>query len=175
MLYFEFKGEFGPDVKSLEGSTLNISATHFTNQILIQIRASGEMDSTYEVTQRGIRPMEQIFSRPIAGQNGVLEENEEEEEEFETMRDHLSDYNVIVRLGDSNDAKIPVICTQIANLYQTVILPQSAPVLRGDNFSGVNLLITLNSKMWRQDENDSNVDFAKLVFLLKSIKEMYVK
>lgn len=178
---------------------LDISATHFSNSILLQIRLNGEMNCTLDVTTAGLRPIEHdIMHRPIAGiliereESGIVntknmenhqeDEYEEEEEEEELfIRDNLSDYNVHIRLGDSNDPKLPVIATQIAELYQRVIIPN---LNRGngiyDHLSNISLTITLSSKIWsmengntKENINNSNEDFAKLVFVLKCIRDMY--
>lgn len=184
---------FNSSLKSVPApGELNISATHFSNSILLQIRLNGEMDCTLEVTTAGLRPIEHdVMHRPIAGINNIngKEKNQEEsdcdqEEEELFIRDNLSNYTVHVKLGDSNDPKLPVIATQIAELYQRIIIPD---LHKGntfpDHFSNIILTITLSSKIWsmenkntkgtNNDNNDSNEDFAKLVFVLKSIKQMY--
>lgn len=199
---------FDKNLKSIPSpGELDISATHFSNSILLQIRLNGEMNCTLEVTTAGLRPIEHdIMHRPIAGmilnredsgiknsnskeknrkEEGEEEEEKEEEEEELFIRDNLSDYNVHVRLGDSSDPKLPVIASQIAELYQRIIIPN----LRrsnglSDHLSNINLTITLSSKIWSMENrnskernnttnNDGNEDFAKLVFVLKSIKDMY--
>ena len=44
---------------------------------------------------------------------------DDEEEEF--VRDHLSDYQVVTKLGDSADPKVPVVCVQIAELSPNLV------------------------------------------------------
>lgn len=159
---------------------LDIDATHFSNTILLQIRLNGEMNCTLDVSQTGVRPMEEsMFQRPIAG---MTNDDDEDGDEDETLfiRDNLADYNVHVRLGDPNDSKLSVVATQIAELYHRVVI---ATLQRGsirDPTSGLNLVITLSSKIFNpltRDGTTSNndEDFAKLVFVLKCIKDMYTQ
>ncbi|CAL9727862.1 proteasome chaperone 3 [Monosporozyma unispora] len=176
---FDYHNEFPPNLDSIPcPGHLDINATHFSNAILLHIRLNGEMNCTLDVTRTGLRPVEQdVMHRPIAGiegselNSGGVNNKEEDEELF--IRDNLSDYNVHIRLGDPNDPKLPVIATQIAELYQRVIIPtlqrgQGIP----DNPSSLDIMITLSSKIWsRGDSTDE--DFSKLVFVLKCIKDMY--
>lgn len=160
---------------------LDINAVHFSDSILLQIRLNGEMNCTIDVSRTGLRPVEQdVMNRPIAGisSGGTSDDGEDDSDEL-FVRDNLSDYNVNVRLGDPNDPKLPVIATQIAELYQRVIIPM---LQRGkgmpDDPSSLDIVITLSSKIWPvspngDDDNNNDKDFAKLVFLLKCIKDMY--
>lgn len=151
----------------LEDAELNLVAIHFTNEILLHIRCNGEMDTTYEVSRKGLRPLEKRF---LVDHTSYLDEDDEEE----FMRDNLADYQVVPKLGDSNDTKLPVICTQIAELYLQTILSRNVDGL--GNSSGIesrNLLITMCSKIWKQSDENAK-DFDKLVYILKSIKEMYL-
>lgn len=169
--------EFPQNVRGITApGELDINATHFSNAILLQIRLNGEMNCTLDVTRTGLRPVEQdVMHRPIAGIEGgeLTAEDDDEGDEELFIRDNLSDYNVHIRLGDPNDPKLPVIATQIAELYQRVIIPT---LQRGhgipDDPSSLDIMITLSSKIWsRGDSTDE--DFSKLVFVLKCIKEMY--
>lgn len=173
MSHFSISTNFPNDITTLSNKELNVNATHFTNAILLQIRLDGEMNSTYEVSQRVLRPLEQNLETPLAGYNSFRNGGDDiansDEEETLFVRDSLSDYQVTTKLGDPNDAKIPVVCTQIAELYQRVILPTVSNDIVG-NVGGTNLVITLSSKIW---DKTSNTDFQKLVFILKTIKEMY--
>ncbi|EDO19025.1 hypothetical protein Kpol_2002p97 [Vanderwaltozyma polyspora DSM 70294] len=147
------------------GDELAINATHFTNEILIQLRFNGELDTTYEVSQKGLNT-NSVIQRPIASPSFLNNEDDED-----TITDYLSDYQVITKLGNSNNMKLPVICTQIAELYNKVILSNQ------NDISNKNLLITLSSKLWKDNDNDNNNnnnnDFDKLIFVLKCIKDMY--
>lgn len=152
----DFTVSFPADI--LPSTELSLHSVHFSNKILLQIRCNGEMDTTYEVVPKGLQP----FSRPLAGLQV------EQEEEF--SGDHMADWQVICRLGDSNDTKLPVICTQIGELYRKVVLPSNLDgMAHQDEVQNRGLVITLSSKIWRSDENS----FDKLVFVLKSLKEMY--
>lgn len=167
----------------LSGSSLDITSIHFTNQIILQIRLNGEMDSTYEVTKRGINSLDSNISRPIAGLSKIPQEiatndNDEEDYTFDAsiIRDNLADFQVVTKLGDTMDHKMPVICTQIGELYQSVIIPHllSKGNNRNEISDGNNLIITVSSKIFRDEDENSDMDFGKLVFLLKTIKEMYM-
>ncbi|AQZ09591.1 IRC25 (YLR021W) [Zygosaccharomyces parabailii] len=100
----DFTVSFPSDI--LPATELTLHSVHFSNKVLLQIRCNGEMDTTYEVVPKGLQPL----SRPLAGLQ------DEQEEEF--SGDHMADWQVICRLGDSNDTKLPVICTQIGELYR---------------------------------------------------------
>lgn len=149
------------------GAILTIVATHFVNEILLQIRYNGEIDVTYEVSQEGLRPFD---NGHLAGHTASFDEEDEED----NLRDNLANYKVVAKLGDSNDAKLPVICTQIAELYRQAILPKNIDGMGyfSDGAQTRNLLITMSSKFWKK-EGDNSRDFEKLVFVLKTIREMY--
>lgn len=168
----------------LNGSILDITSIHFTNQIILQIRLNGEMDSTYEVTKRGINSLESNISRPIAGLSQIPPESESLDEDNDDdftydssiIRDNLADFQVVTRLGDTMDHKMPVICTQIGELYQSVIIPHllTNGHNRNEVSDGTNFLITISSKIFRDKIENNDMDFGKLVLLLKTIKEMYM-
>ncbi|QLQ81090.1 hypothetical protein HG537_0E04450 [Torulaspora globosa] len=149
-----------PSELGLKGE-VEISATHFSNEILLQIRFNGEMDTTYEVAPEGLRPFDQ---RQLAGFSDSLEEDEAQ------IGDRMANYKVVAKLGDSNDAKLPVVCTQIADLYQQVILPTNVDRIGVGEIHRRNLLITMSSKLFRDDTKQ----FERLVFILKTIKQMYI-
>lgn len=166
MFYRELNVEFPNEI---EVGELNIVAVHFINEILLQIRFNGELDSTYEVSQKGLRQGGQRF---LAG-NTSLDEDDESEE-YGAFADSMADYQVATKLGDSNNTKLHVICTQIAELYQQAILPMNVDGMGSqESASPRNLLLTLSSKIWGGADNDN--DFNKLVYILKSIKEMYIE
>lgn len=143
---------------------VEISAVHFTNEILLQLRYNGELDATYEVSPEGLRPFDE---RHLAGLSETGDGDEDDEPDVE---DRMANYKVVAKLGDSSDAKLPVICTQIADLYQQVILPGNVDKMTVSEVETRNLLITMSSKLWRDDTKQ----FERLVFILKSIKEMYI-
>lgn len=154
----EFTTRFPPEI--LPEVELGLHSVHFSNRIILQIRYNGEMDTTYEVVPRGLQP----FSRPLAG----ISSDENDEDEY--LGDHMADWQVICRLGDSNDTKMPVICTQIGELYRKVVLPSNVDHMsHEDEVQSRGLVITLSSKLWRSDDKS----FDKLVFVLKSLKKMY--
>lgn len=151
----------------LEDAELNIVAIHFTNEILLHIRCNGEMDTTYEVSRKGLRPLEQRY---LVDHTPCLDDDDQDG----FVRDNLADYQVVPKLGDSNDTKLPVICTQIAELYLQTILSRNVDGLGNSNgIESRNLLITMCSKIWKQDGENAR-DFDKLVYVLKSIKDMYL-
>lgn len=162
----DFVAQF-PEELFLNGDELSVNAVHFENQILLQIRFNGEMDTTYEVSQKGLRSAN--FGAPLAGQGELSFPEEEDGDNFDFTKDNLSDYEVVTKLGNSNDMKLPVICTQISELFQRVILPSINQSTEGKSY-----LITTSSKIWRDSNNESNTkDFNKLVFVLKCVKNMY--
>ena len=163
------------EYKGLAGSNLDITATHYTNFILLQIRLNGELDSTFEVTCRrsglllagAVRP-------PIATdepQSSSMQSDDESISELDFVRDNMSDFDVVAKLGDSNNVKLQVICTQIAELYNSVIVPG---LLGADNPNrGRNMIITLSTKLVTRGADSNPEDFGRLVLLLQSIKAMY--
>ncbi|AHY78427.1 ADI_G0040770.mRNA.1.CDS.1 [Saccharomyces cerevisiae] len=179
MISYEFqthlpKGKDSSLNASSENKELYVQATHFNNTILLQIRLNGEMDSTYEVSSKGLNPILDI-NVPLAGNLGNTGgDYDDEEEEF--VRDHLSDYQVVTKLGDSADPKVPVVCVQIAELYRRVILPEVSGTMAQDNMQ-FSLLISMSSKIWRatKEQSADDNDFGRLVFVLKCIKDMYAK
>lgn len=141
---------------------LDLSAVHFTNEILLQIRYNGELDTTYEVSPEGLRPFDE---RHLAGLTDSISDDEAD------VGDRMANYKVVAKLGDSSDAKLPVICTQIADLYQQVILPKNVDKMGVAEIESRNLIITMSSKIWKDDVSQ----FERLVFVLKSIKQMYTR
>ncbi|CAI4034960.1 hypothetical protein SMKI_12G0970 [Saccharomyces mikatae IFO 1815] len=179
MISYEFqtcilKGTNSLSTSSSKSNELYLQATHFGNTVLLQIRLNGEMDSTYEVSLKGLNPLLDIDAVPLAGNLGTTDgDYDDEKEEF--VRDHLSDYQVITKLGDSTDPKVPVVCIQVAELYRRVILPELNDGMTQVNMQ-FNLLISMSSKIWKAAKGQNgNDDFGKLVFLLKCIKDMYAK
>ncbi|CAI4047288.1 hypothetical protein SUVZ_12G0770 [Saccharomyces uvarum] len=180
MTSYEFKASIPKETNILssappEANELYLQATHFNNTILLQVRLNGEMDSTYEVSLKGLNPLLDIDPVPLAGGLGNTGgDYDDEQDDF--VRDHLSDYQVVTKLGDSSDPKVPVICVQVAELYRRVVIPEVNGAMVQGNME-FNLLISMSSKIWRaaKGQNDDDNDFVKLVFLLKCIKNMYVK
>ncbi|EJS42764.1 YLR021W [Saccharomyces arboricola H-6] len=180
MISYEFKTCIPKEINipigaSLDDNELYLQATHFNNVILLQIRLNGEMDSTYEVSLKGLNHLLDIDAVPLAGNLGNTDDDQDDDQE-EFVRDHLSDYQVVTKLGDSSDPKVPIVCIQVAELYRRVVVPElNDAMIRGDVQS--NLLISMSSKIWRtaKGQNNDNNNFGKLVFLLKCIKDMYAK
>ncbi|CAI4045775.1 hypothetical protein SKDZ_12G0770 [Saccharomyces kudriavzevii ZP591] len=179
MISYEFRtcipkeSDICSNASSTEGNELYLQATHFSNTILLQIRLNGEMDSTYEVSLKGLNPLLDVDAVPLAGNlENTGDDLDDEEEEF--ARDHLSDYQVVTKLGDSTDPKAPVVCIQVAELYRRVLLPEMNSVMIQGNVQ-LSLLITMSSKIWKPSRGQNGDDFGKLVFLLKCIKDMYAK
>lgn len=142
----------------LSNGEISLKAVHYNNVVVLQVRYNGEMDSTYEVSSLGL-----TVGRPLALDSapGVGGEEDEEDEPI----DYLADYKVVTRLGESDDPKMNIVCTQIAELYYKLI--------GGDNVSATNVVISLSRKLWK-GQNSNDKDFAILVFLLQCIKDMYV-
>ena len=169
------------EYEGLAGSNLDITATHYTNFILLQIRLNGELDSTFEVTcRRSGLLLAGAMRPPIAtdlpqGSSTQSDDDNTSEDESKSgldfVRDNMSDFDVIAKLGDSNNVKLQVICTQIAELYNSVIVPE----LLGDNNPnrGRNMIITLSTKLVTKGADSNPEDFGRLVLLLQSIKTMY--
>ncbi|CCK73030.1 Irc25p KNAG_0M01770 [Huiozyma naganishii CBS 8797] len=172
MPHFTSTSTFPEELITLpEGSSLEVLAVHYTNYVLLQLRLNGEMDCTVEVSRRGLSSVGQdSLGNPIAGFSGAPDlEDDADEQDF--ARDNMADYHVITKLGDPNDTKTPVIATQIAELYQRVILPNVPGSLKQstEDPASTSLIVTLSSKIWRDDTED----FQKLVYVLQTIKEMY--
>ncbi|SCV99585.1 LAFE_0A06436g1_1 [Lachancea fermentati] len=149
---------------------VEISAVHFTNQILLHLRLNGELDTTYEVVPKGL-PVDDLDPPPIAGTSSFTNDSLQiEDEDYVSVKDNLSNYHVVTRLGDSNDMKLPIVCTQIAELYQRIITPSNIDGFSQD-ISKRGLVITMSAKIWRKCR--PGYDFHALVFILQSIKEMY--
>ncbi|QEU62473.1 Irc25 [Kluyveromyces lactis] len=158
MRFIEFHKQLDPEVFSDFPGELGIFANHYDNKIVLQLRVNGEMDSTYEVKSKGLDDTEARF---------VLDGGDDGSD-YAPVNDPLSHYDVITKLGDSNDMKIPIICTQIAQLYERVILPTLGSQVGG----GVpDFVITLSTKLWRKSQSN---EFEKLIFLLNAVKEAYV-
>ncbi|CCE63400.1 hypothetical protein TPHA_0E03100 [Tetrapisispora phaffii CBS 4417] len=164
------------NIANEESRELYISSIHYSNYVLLQIRFNGELDTTYEISQKGLRSVS--FDRPLAGSLMMNDEQRSDDDEFDFTIDNLSDYQIVTKLGNSNDMKLPVICTQIVELYNKIILPKLHPDKK-DDISKNKFIITLNSRIWGSNPNadsstSSNVDFNRLVFLLKCIKSIYL-
>lgn len=179
MSVFSKEATFTEEHGSLNGSTLGITALHFTNDTILQIRLNGEMDSTFKVVKRGIDTLGDHVSRPIAGFASSREESIDQDDEFafqdEQLKDNLADFQVTIKLGDPNNHKIPVICTQIAELFSSVLVPLLRSTTVGNNtpLNASNLTITMSSKIFTEKQEGANSDFGRLVFLLAQIKSMY--
>lgn len=128
----------------LGGGELSVLAIHFTNQVLLQLRYNGELDTTYEVSRQGLGQLHQL------GSNGEL-------------RDTMADYKAVSKLGNSDDAKLPVVCTQLAELVLRTVVDGI------ETFEPRNLLVTMSSKLWYHGSHD----FETLMFVLRTIKQMY--
>ncbi|CCD26778.1 Irc25p NDAI_0I02090 [Naumovozyma dairenensis CBS 421] len=172
MAFYKLTKQF--DENLLQGQELTITAAHFRNQTIVQIRLEGQIDSTYEVTLEGISSLEHSLTRPLAGRQ-FLNENQggvdvdEDIDSSHFIRDNLSDYKVVTKLGDPDDTQLTVISSQIAELYNSVIIPKFQPSHEMDNNG--KFLISISSKIWK---GDGSAAFQKLVFILQSIKEMYL-
>lgn len=129
----------------LGGGELHVVAVHFTNQVLLQLRYNGELDTTYEVSPQGLGQLHQMSS------GGDL-------------RDSMADYKAVAKLGNSEDAKLPVVCTQLAELVLKTVEDGI------ETFEPRSLLVTMSSKLWYRGSND----FETLMFVLKTIKQMYI-
>ncbi|SCV13432.1 related to Proteasome chaperone 3 [Nakaseomyces glabratus] len=139
-----------------------VKALHYSNSVVLQIRYNGEFDSTYEVNSVGLRPGSITNGRPLALNTYASEDNSQN---GGSATDYLADYKVVVRLGNGDDPKMNIVCSQIAELYNQM--------QGGDELRGVNLVISLSRKLWKGEDSHSR-DFAVLVFLLQCIKDMYV-
>ncbi|KAH7589142.1 20S proteasome chaperone assembly proteins 3 and 4 [Nakaseomyces glabratus] len=157
-------------IDAAEGE-VGVKALHYSNSVVLQIRYNGEFDSTYEVNSVGLRPGSMTNGRPLALNTYASEDNSQDggtgeiDEETEEPTDYLADYKVVVRLGNGDDPKMNIVCSQIAELYNQM--------QGGDELRGVNLVISLSRKLWKGEDSHSR-DFAVLVFLLQCIKDMYV-
>ncbi|AMD22789.1 HHR020Wp [Eremothecium sinecaudum] len=145
---------------------LSIDAIHYMNKVVLQIRLNGEMDATAEVKPKGIE-----FSPSF---NSAEPESFEEEDDdgLFYVNDELSKYNVAIRVGNSNDMKLPIVLMQIAKLYDKVITPSNVDRLNATG-TGRSTVITLTTKFWNSENSQGQSDFHKLAFLLNAIKEMY--
>ncbi|SCU96782.1 LANO_0E14356g1_1 [Lachancea nothofagi CBS 11611] len=162
-------------------SCLEISAVHFSNNIVLQIRFNGELDTCLEVNWKGI-PADSIGNTPLGSKtlhqdqfesNSKDLDDEDSDSDFEDykpMEDVLSNFHIATRLGDSNDMKLPIVCSQIAELYQKVVFPSNVDKLRDISLTR-GFVISLSAKMWRRESSEK--DFAVLLFILQTIKDMY--
>lgn len=161
MFYKEYTRELDPEVFPENPGQITVYANHYANKVIVQLRVNGELDSTYEVRAKGLGHEETGFA---------FEQNTEDDEDYAPIRDPLSNYDVSTRLGDSNNMKMPIICTQIVELYQRVILPKLSGGVDVAVNGNTDFVLTLSTRLWRKsDEND----FGKLLFLLQTIKEAY--
>lgn len=148
---------------------LHIFSIHYTNKILIQLKFDGETDSTYDIMFN--TSFDENMINPLA--NDFLlssHETQNKNDQYQDMTDYLSNYKIITKLGDSNNMKLPIICTQIAELYRKVILPkkqENASITSPAN----GYIITLSNKLLKTGVQDN--DFGKLIFILQTIQEMY--
>ncbi|CUS22234.1 LAQU0S05e00716g1_1 [Lachancea quebecensis] len=153
------------------GNILEAVAIHFTNKIVLQLRFNGELDTCYDIISKGL-PTEGLGNTPL-GKVVLDSGGDSEDEDFEDLspiEDGLSNFQVATRLGNSNDMKLPIVCTQIAEMYQKTILSSNFDGLR-DLAPSRDFVISLSAKMWKKDTSET--DFALLVFILQTIKEMY--
>lgn len=91
---------------------LEISAVHFLNKVVLQLRLNGELDTCYEVDTKGI-PAEGLGNTPLGstlletGQETYSADMDEEElDGFSTIEDGLSNFSIRTRLGNSNNMKL---------------------------------------------------------------------
>ncbi|AAS50211.1 AAL155Wp [Eremothecium gossypii ATCC 10895] len=176
MIYRELQKAIPPALWGLDESAQNeleLTAVHFTNKTLLHIRFNGEMDATYEVQPRGAGGLAADVGGLHGGAASSLRAEGNDEDEF--VEDHLSKYNVSMKMGNSNDMKLPVVVMQIAELYERAVYPS---VLGAEARAGpdLGLLVTLSSRFWRSASAGgpgSGSDFDRLMFVLQSIREMY--
>ncbi|AGO09836.1 AaceriAAL155Wp [[Ashbya] aceris (nom. inval.)] len=176
MLHRELQKAIPPALLGLNESTQNeleLTAVHFSNKTLLHIRFNGEMDATYEVQPRGAGGLGADVGAPHGRAAHTLGAEEDEEEDF--VEDRLSNYSVAMKMGNSNDMKLPVVVMQIAELYERAVYPS---VFGAQSQAGpdLGLLVTLSSRFWRTGgagSSASSSDFDRLMFVLQSIREMY--
>ncbi|QLG70603.1 hypothetical protein HG535_0A05440 [Zygotorulaspora mrakii] len=164
MFFREASSKFPNDPDNNE---LDILAVHFSNEIAVQIRFNGELDSTYEISVKGLNG---IGKRFLAG-HSIMGDDDEDDISF--VGD-MANYQIATKLGNSNDTKLHVVCTQIAELYHQIILPRNVDGMGASNEDGITsrkILVTLSSKIWR--DNNIGKDFDKLIYILQNIKKMY--
>lgn len=129
-----------------DGRILDVNATHLANTILMEIRVDGAMDATLEVYQRGLsinsRQSQAVFC-----------------DDDELWNDPLTKFAVTVRLGDPNNASLPVVCSQLAEFYRNSILQTETPC---------NMIITMSSRLCG-DSTDTK-SFNKL---MSAVSDMY--
>ncbi|CAR21501.1 Irc25p [Lachancea thermotolerans CBS 6340] len=152
-------------------NTLEAVAVHFTNKVVLKLRFNGELDTCYEILSKGL-PAEGLGSTPLGKVvlNSGIGPEDEDFEDLSPIEDGLSNFHVTTRLGNSNDMKLPIVCTQIAEMYQKAVLPSNIDGLR-DIAPSRDFVVSLSAKMWKRDTSET--DFALLVFILQTIKEMY--
>lgn len=159
MLYKEYSRQLDPHIFGGLNGKLSLSTNHFSNKIVIQIRIDGQMDSTYEIKSKGLSDQD-------IGAFNI--EDPHVDDDYAPIRDPLSNFEIVTRVGDSSDMKIPIVCTQIAQLFERVILPMT-DAAKGSQGNKA-FVITLGTKPWRKSDGN---DFAKLLFILKCIKDAY--
>ncbi|CCH60404.1 hypothetical protein TBLA_0C06070 [Henningerozyma blattae CBS 6284] len=171
----ELPKELFPQKTDIRSSQLTIEAVHFINQVLIQIRYNGEMNTTYEISPKS---MNTIKNPTMGFGNSVDYFQDDADESQQSFPNHLANYQITTRLGNSNDMKLPVICTEIAELYSKIILPSNVDELETiDSPLNRTFMITMSTKLWYDNVEESDIttnrDFQKLIFVLKTIREMY--
>lgn len=126
-----------------ETDVLTVSSVHFSTHTLIQVHHNDQLNTTYVAT-----PNTSSLINPASNDNDK--------------------YQLQVKLGNSNDMKLPIIVNQIIKLYDEVILP-----LNLDNLHNIrrSYVVSLGSKVWESD----NADFTLLMKVLTFIKNMYVE
>ncbi|SCU82864.1 LAME_0C03158g1_1 [Lachancea meyersii CBS 8951] len=161
-------------------SVLESSAVHFSNKVLLQIRLNGELDTCLEVKSKGL-PTSSLQTGSLGehfseGQSQQAEGSgetydDEDLENFTPAEDSLSNFQISTRLGDSNDMKLPIVCSQIAELYYKAVFPANADQLR-DVAPVRDFVISLSAKFFRKSSSDN--EFQTLLFILQAIKNMYL-
>ncbi|CEP62750.1 Irc25p LALA0_S06e02938g [Lachancea lanzarotensis] len=179
MFAADYRTYIPDDLQLGSNCVLETSAVHFNNKVLVQIRFNGELDQCLEVTSRGLPASSfeatKLYDEVFQNSSQQKEENknyefDNDDDSFTLAEDYLSNFQISTRLGDSNDMKLPIVCSQIAELYYKVIFPSNADKLR-DVAPTRDFVISLSGKFFRKSSTDN--DFRILLHILQAIRSMY--
>ncbi|KAL6949793.1 hypothetical protein ACO0QE_000455 [Hanseniaspora vineae] len=137
-------------VKTADNAEIHICCQFFANRVLVQIRWNGELDTSYSVTCQDIT---QVLEEP----HKYGEDEEDADDGF--YQDPLSNYQITTLFGDSNNLELPIIASQVSELF--IKNKDRAPNIGS-------FVVMLSSKLFHQKDNTK---FDTLLTILSAIKQ----
>ncbi|KAL6946686.1 hypothetical protein ACO0RG_000846 [Hanseniaspora osmophila] len=139
-------------VKTANNAEIHICCQFFANRVLVQIRWNGELDTSYSVTCQDItQVLEELHNY---GEDGEATDGDDG-----FYQDPLSNYQITTLFGDSNNLELPIIASQVSELF----------IKNKDRVPNIgSFVVMLSSKLFHAQDNTK---FDTLLTILAAIKQ----